>query len=728
MVQFDNQYRQIKIKVVYYGPALGGKTTCLQYIHKVTDPTRRTKLYSLNTAADRTLFFDLLSLNLGKIRGYKLALQLYTVPGQVQYNATRKAVLSGADGVVFVADSQVGCREPNMESLENLWENMASNGLDRDTVPLVLHYNKRDLSPLLEVADMEADLNRRANPAFPSVALTGEGVIEGFAAICERTLTSVADKLGVGTNPQAIQRLQQQARDALKPYIGESEVEPAESEVQVTVPSETADSTKPLDHDLLVGEAVRANLAMTDLNTQLDTVSRHLRRKVNVLEGIQEFSTAIANERDPGGVLKKLLATAVRLLGVQGAAVLSVPSSGPVREALVHGVSRDPLLSTADTAGEPLALGILNAREAVLIARELDDTGSDLTVETVEQAGFASALAVPMIAQDRAVGMLTVYGDADRAALDEDDLGLAEVLATSAAMGPANAQAWRQLEEFNRGLEAEVAARTEELRQSLDEVRRLADDLGEKNRLLEDAYRELSELDRIKNELITRISHELKTPVTSLVTAAKILDKYKDAPAEKSARFITIIREEAEKLSEIIQSVFQASILASGAQEIERTLVPVDELFREAISPLRELSQERGVSLHVLIPSGLDSVSCDRETMVSAFRAVVKNGIEFNRKGGSVKVEVHRRPREDGLWLVFRFVDTGAGIAEHELPHVFETFWQGGNVLTEKPRGVGLGLAIAKRIVENHGGRISIESTHGEGTTVTILVPQSASA
>jgi hypothetical protein len=98
MVQFDNQYRQIKIKVVYYGPAVGGKTTCLQHIHRVIDPQRRTKLYSLNTAADRTLFFDLLSLNLGRIRDYRLALQLYTVPGQVQYDATRRTVLAGADG------------------------------------------------------------------------------------------------------------------------------------------------------------------------------------------------------------------------------------------------------------------------------------------------------------------------------------------------------------------------------------------------------------------------------------------------------------------------------------------------------------------------------------------------------------------------------------------------------------------------------------------------------
>ena len=145
MVQFDNQFRQIKLKVVYYGPALGGKTTCLQYIHRVMDPQRRTKLYALNTASDRTLFFDLLGLDLGRVRGYQLLVQLYTVPGQVHYNATRRAVLAGADGVVFVADAQRSQLTANRESLAGMAENLRANGLNPDEIPLVIMYNKQDL-------------------------------------------------------------------------------------------------------------------------------------------------------------------------------------------------------------------------------------------------------------------------------------------------------------------------------------------------------------------------------------------------------------------------------------------------------------------------------------------------------------------------------------------------------------------------------------------------------
>ena len=219
MVQFDNQHRQIKIKVVYYGPAVGGKTTCLQHIHRVTDPQRRTKLYSLNTAADRTLFFDLLSLNLGRIRGFRMALQLYTVPGQVQYDATRRTVLAGADGVVFVADSQVSQREANLQSLENLWVNMDAIGLDQKSVPVVLQYNKRDLDSIQTVEEMGAALNAENRPAFPTVAISGEGILEAFTAVGEKTLASEADKLGVGTSPQAIARLQEQMRKAMQPFM-----------------------------------------------------------------------------------------------------------------------------------------------------------------------------------------------------------------------------------------------------------------------------------------------------------------------------------------------------------------------------------------------------------------------------------------------------------------------------------------------------------------------------
>jgi len=706
MVQFDNQHRQIKIKIVYYGPAVGGKTTCLQHIHRVTDPQRRTKLYSLNTAADRTLFFDLLSLNLGRIRGYRLALQLYTVPGQVQYDATRRTVLAGADGVVFVADSLVAQREANLESLENLWMNMAANGLDRKTMPVVLQYNKRDLDQIQTVEEMEAALNGDKQPAFPTVAISGEGVLEAFAAIGEHTLAAVADKLGVGTSPQAVGRLQEQMLKAMQPFMEvEGEAPPADEDVEVTVTGPEIAAGQVLSEDVLIGEAVRANLAMTDVTTRLDIVSRQLERKVRVK------------------VLRVLFTEPIRLLQLQGASVIIVPGSGRVREAVVHGFKQDPLLHAADSTGTSIATALLNDRRPRLFVREVDEDDDGAAMAAVEAAGYTSALAVPMMTQEKVVGLLTAFGDNVRADLDEDDLQLATVLASTAAMGYANAIAWRQMEDFSKGLEAKVEERAGELKRSLAESRSLASDLEEKKHLLDSAHRDLEALDEVKNELINRLSLDLRTPVTSLFTAAKIIHREKDVSPDKANRLLSIIYDEGEKLMEIVQNVFQASVIAAGARELERQAVPPQELFRNAISPLRDLAADRNVRIQVLIPSGLEAISCEPESIEAALRAVIKNGIEFS-DGGEVKLEVRRVMHDGDPWLQLRVSDSGSGIPEEDQGHVFEAFWQGDDSSAGKRHGIGLGLTIAKRVVENHGGSIAIDGGVNEGTAVVMSIPQ----
>jgi signal transduction histidine kinase/signal recognition particle receptor subunit beta len=727
MVQFDNQHRQIKIKVVYYGPAVGGKTTCLQHIHRVTDPQRRTKLYSLNTATDRTLFFDLLSLNLGRIRGYRLALQLYTVPGQVQYDATRRTVLAGADGVVFVADSQVEQREANLESLKNLWANMEANGLDRSTVPVVFQYNKRDLDPILKVEEMEAALNPDKQPSFPTIAITGEGVLETFSAIGEHTLAAVADKLGVGTSPEAIARLQEQMRKAMQPFMDEDGTTPPTSnDVEITVTGTEVTAGEVLSEDLLVGEAVRANLAMTDVTTRLDIVSRQLERKVRVMDSISQFGHAVSNQRDPAKVLRLLITEAIRLLQLQGASVVIIPGSGRLREAVVHGFKRDPLLQAADSTGASLASALLDDRKPRLIVRELGDESHGAALAAVEGAGFSSAVAVPMTTQEKVVGLLTAYGDTERTDLDEDDLQLATVLASTAAMGYANAISWRQMEEFSRGLEAKIEERAGELKKSLAESRRLATDLEEKKNLLETAYRDLEALDEVKNTLINRLSLDLRTPITSLSTAAKILSRERDVPPEKAERLLNIVYDESEKLMEIVQSVFQASVIATSARDVERKPVPAQELFRSAIAPLRDLASDRDIRIQVLIPSGLETIACEAKSMEVALRAVIKNGIEFS-SSAEVKLEVRRVTMDNEPWLQLRVSDSGTGIPEQDLPHVFEAFWQGDDSNAGKRHGIGLGLTIAKRVVESHGGTIAIQPSSSGGTEVVLSLPQGSS-
>jgi signal recognition particle receptor subunit beta len=218
MVQFNFSERTIKAKVVYYGPPQSGKTTNLEQIHRLTDPEGSNRLISLNTAQDRTLFFDLLPFSLGAVSGYDFKVQLYTVPGQVQYNATRRVVLAGADAVVFVADSQRSGQKDNMSAFENMKVNLLANRLVPEKVPLVLQYNKQDLAELQPRAEMERALNFWGRKAFPAVAARGEGVMETFVAVVQDMLAAIAVKYNLkekGLDPAVVPEVVTQAFSAL---------------------------------------------------------------------------------------------------------------------------------------------------------------------------------------------------------------------------------------------------------------------------------------------------------------------------------------------------------------------------------------------------------------------------------------------------------------------------------------------------------------------------------
>jgi len=188
--------REIMCKIVYYGPGLCGKTTNLQAIHLKVPENMRGNLTSVATKQDRTLFFDLLPLDIGKIKDFAVRLQLYTVPGQVYYNASRKIVLKGVDGVVFVADSQQGKMDENVESFKNLRENLRENGADPATIPLVLQYNKRDLAPVYEIEELNRGLNPHLNISyFESIANTGQGVFNTLKKITQMVVDDIKIKL-----------------------------------------------------------------------------------------------------------------------------------------------------------------------------------------------------------------------------------------------------------------------------------------------------------------------------------------------------------------------------------------------------------------------------------------------------------------------------------------------------------------------------------------------------
>jgi signal recognition particle receptor subunit beta len=215
MAFFNYQKKEIDAKIVYYGPGISGKTTNLQYIHQHLKPEQRGKMVSLATDEERTLFFDFLPIELESVRGFRTHFHLYTVPGQVYYGATRRAVLTGADGIIFVADSQRDRLEDNLISIKDLEENLHYYGRKIETVPLIIQYNKRDLPNVMSLEELNSKINRLNVPHFESVAILGKGVFETLTMMCRMVLKTIEDGTETRkTSPQPSLAVQEPAEAA----------------------------------------------------------------------------------------------------------------------------------------------------------------------------------------------------------------------------------------------------------------------------------------------------------------------------------------------------------------------------------------------------------------------------------------------------------------------------------------------------------------------------------
>jgi signal recognition particle receptor subunit beta len=184
--------REINCKIVYYGTGLGGKTTNLEYIYSRVNPETKGKMISLATESERTLFFDFLPIDLGEVRGFKTRFHLYTVPGQVYYNASRRLILKGVDGIVFVADSQASRAEANIESMHNLYENLETYGYDLENIPFAIQFNKRDMDGILPVEELRAQINPMGVPDFEGTAIEGKGVFETLSCVSKLVVESLS--------------------------------------------------------------------------------------------------------------------------------------------------------------------------------------------------------------------------------------------------------------------------------------------------------------------------------------------------------------------------------------------------------------------------------------------------------------------------------------------------------------------------------------------------------
>lgn len=365
MVQFNFAERTIKAKVVYYGPAQSGKTTNLEQIHRLTDPEGVNRLISLNTAQDRTLFFDLLPFSLGAVAGYDFKIQLYTVPGQVQYNATRRVVLAGADAVVFVADSRGSMVKDNLTALENMKVNLLANRLIPEKVPLVLQYNKKDLPDLLPEIELQKALNPWGRPAFPAVAAEGKGVIEVFVAVVQEMLSSIAVRYNLkekGLDPAAVPSIVAEAFAGILKQIGiaaPSTVLPAARVVvsQPTDPPHAAPAPPNLETGLvseeLLHRSIRSNVDLAEalaglvreMNLGLAAILSHAELLLIYREDARGKRTAAVNS-----IQQEALRLRSMIQGLGHAAHAAPPSPSGAPPPLATGVAQRAASSTARAA------------------------------------------------------------------------------------------------------------------------------------------------------------------------------------------------------------------------------------------------------------------------------------------------------------------------------------------------------------------------------------------
>lgn len=277
MALFNYTTKEITIKVVYYGPGLSGKTTNLQYLHFILDPNKKSKFLSFPTETDRTLFFDLLPVDLGKIRDFSIRFQLYTVPGQVRYNATRKLVLKGADAIVFVADSQREMKEQNIENLKNMRENLVANNIDPDKIPVLFQYNKRDLTNILSIDELNKDLNKKGKYEYvEAIATDGIGVEESFRDIKKLVIAEI------------------ERRQKIKLSAPEEDIKPAEvKEVQVGVGVSESEEEEHVTKKSIIEPSLYREEAFKDMEETPKPPIESAMFKAEPLEEIEEVESAM---------------------------------------------------------------------------------------------------------------------------------------------------------------------------------------------------------------------------------------------------------------------------------------------------------------------------------------------------------------------------------------------------------------------------------------------------
>jgi hypothetical protein len=694
VAQWNHGSRLLFAKLVYYGPALGGKTTNLRELHRLTDPQATSKLLSVNTADDRTLFFDLLPFELGEICGYRVAVKLYTVPGQVRYDATRRVVLAAADAVVFVADSSRGRTAENKGSFENLRINMRANGLDPSSVPIVLQFNKQDLSDAAPPEEVAHWLGADPASGHPAVAVRGIGVFETFIAATRAMFGRLSGFAGATArksfDPEELSR---QVERAFAPHLARLKAGGAPAAAESCV-EENAPIV--LEGDDILEQSVQASLLLGDgLSSQTARADR-LEREADALRLLSDSLRRVGPSFDRDVIVDAALAAAGDVLGASRVSLLLERDPGePGAERTWKGAD-DPLCGWPE--GKALAAKLLRSGGATVVDDLSEEVGS--AAGSAPRAGVRAVASAPVEGDARRA--LVAYAPAPDGAFGEPDLRFLTIVAGHLAAGLDKARIHAELARHRDQLEEMVRIRT---------------------RALQKAYEDLRELDRMKDSFLSNLSHEMRTPLTGIICAATALRDY-GGDAEMRKEMIEAILEASGAFDGLLENLFRLVRLESGAAALDLSETTPEDVVRNAI----DLAKAQGVTVQAAQPVG--PVSLDAARIARALANLVDNAVKFSPPGSPIAVRIApaRWKRGDELvdGVAFSVLDRGPGIPPGDLERVFAPFEQGGSTLSGKPKGIGLGLHEARCIARMHGGAVKWQEREDGGSEFRLLVPRRA--
>ena len=671
MVELSHRERTIQIKIVYYGPAVGGKTTNLQVLHQYAQAARRGELISVNSAQDRTILFDLLPLKAAGFRGFDLKLQILAVPGQAMYAATRRLVLKGCDSIVFVANSASDRWEENIQSFREMTQNLVNHQLDPSSIPLVLQYNKRDLPDVTPVDFMDRFLNARRVDAVPAVAVRGEGVLETFSAILHRTMQDLGQRYQIIEQKRG-QTLQQWTLQTIQGIFGTTSlaIEPNPLPPEAPPPQPPASSPQASPAALPTGvlpetpgperrtvrvampeEAVqkagvgpdsRANetlvesyaQASSQLSQALEDVREErdrMRRRFDDLQQILAYSQELLAGQPQEPTFRAIVARLAESVRSSHASFIRAEADGTLRLLAILGQSSDPLLHVPAGAREVKARFLSEVEPKVHQAADSLDLGDALESQ---EPRFSAVTVVPVRSPRVYLGLALLYHTHDASLPRLDMLG-------------------------HLGLMARTLAASLELASALETVRSA-------ERSLQLALAGTASVHGLKD--LVRFLESLRDEFGALRRRA-------DVPPAFVQEFVRLV----PGLLGALQTA--RSLLTFSRGEIQAEAIAVEDLFVD-------LKQD-GVSVEIAPDVG--DVQGDPLLLRLALKAVT----DLARGGGSPNEALRMRAKSEGGRVKI-------------------------SVSGATPPSTGLGLGFARRVIELHGGVLTVEAESRERSSYAI--------